>query len=139
LYRFNLADVAKDILKNIFTNAVAFRISVLLEDIKSYSTSSGKITDEEKVAEDLCDMPQFYFPAVINKQIMNAVLSYLSLAKPPKEFVDGRCRWIKERLEEHNQGIGLPERYKENYMLLNFPKRILYMLNAYEAYKSKLD
>jgi len=99
LYRFKITDVAEDILNKIITNAVTFRVSLLLKGIKSHESipfnkedlnakeqGDGSYVSPFAIQNLIMKMPmQYYFPSVMHKEVKNAILSYLSLLKPSKE------------------------------------------------------
>lgn len=139
LYRFNITDIAEDILNNIITNAVTFRVSLLSKGIKSYEYipfskeelnvkehGGGSYVDPLDIQNLIMKMPmQYYFPSVMLNEVKNAILSYLSLLKPSKEIIDHTYEMIKTGSKEIGQ----------DYPAL--PHRATCLFDVYEAYMCK--
>jgi hypothetical protein len=113
--------------------------------------------------EDLIDDMQIqqYIPAMIYKEVKNAILAYLSLLRPPKESVYDIYQSIKSNFEKPKPPspkemtkeerlqrkqlqsiLKLPKPTKEQKKmredrLLNLPKRVKCLLDVYETYMSR--
>jgi DNA-binding HxlR family transcriptional regulator len=126
LYRFSITDIAKDILNNILVSAVTFRVLYLIENI--HRVGSNIDLYRGQIAEDLMYEigGNYYFPALIHKEVKNAILSYLSLLKPPKEDVENAYKEIKSNLK-----LLSSEELKKD------EERLICLLDAYEAFMSK--
>jgi hypothetical protein len=121
LYRFSITDIAKDILNNILVSAVTFRVSYLIENIR---VGSNVDLYRGQIAEELMYEihGNYYFPALIHKEVKNAILSYLSLLKPPKEDIENAYKDIKSNLK---------------LLSSEDEERLVCLLDAYEVYVGK--
>jgi hypothetical protein len=131
-YRFTITDIARDVLNEILVNAATFRVSYLTENIRK-DMSPGVRNSVELYRDGLLfDIRgNYYFPALIHKEIKNAILSYISLLKPSKRKVDLAYREIKSNLE--SEKLSSPEEAKKD------EQRFICLLDAYEDYLSKLS
>jgi len=129
LYRFSITDIAKDILNNILVSAVTFRVSYLIENI--HRVGSNVDLYRGQIAEELMYEihGNYYFPALIHKEVKNAILSYLSLLKPPKKDVEIAYKEIKYNLESGK--LSSPKEMKKD------EQRFVCLLDAYEEFLSK--
>jgi len=139
LYRFKITDVAEDILNKIITNAVTFRVSLLLKGIKSHESipfnkedlnakeqGDGSYVSPFAIQNLIMKMPmQYYFPSVMHKEVKNAILSYLSLLKPSKESIQYTYEMIKNGSKE--LGRDYP----------SLPHHATCLFDVYEAYMGK--
>lgn len=127
LHRFNVADITKKILiDRILVDAITFHISYLIENINKDLVEGGRYLDlYNDIGEYLMhQIPGSYrFPVLIHKEVKNAILSYLSLLKPPRKDVEYTYKEIKINLESSS-----PKEVKE---------RMTCLLGAYEDYMSK--
>jgi hypothetical protein len=141
LYRFEITDIAEDILNNIIINAVTFRVSLLLKGIKSHESipfnkedlnakeqGGGSYIGPFVIQDLIMKMPmQYYFPSAMHKEVKNAILSYLSLLKPSKESIQYTYEMIKNGSEE--LGRDYP----------SLPHHATCLFDVYEAYMGKSD
>lgn len=127
LYKFGITDQnAKGILNKILVDAVKFRVKYLTENIRVFGSEIDLY--RAQIAEELMYEIKggYYFPAIIQQRVKNAILSYLSLLKPPKRDVEIGYKEIKANLKL----LSSEELKKEE-------QRLVCLLDAYEVFMNK--
>jgi hypothetical protein len=91
----NANDILKDILNEILIKSVIFRVKHLTANISVFGSEIDLY--REQITEELIHEIKGanYFPAIIQQQVKNAILSYLSLLKPPKRDVESVYKEIR--------------------------------------------
>jgi hypothetical protein len=150
LYRNKITsnNIVETILNSIFVNVVTFRVSIVIEGNMQYSSIKEDLNTKEQgggayinpykdtIKQLLIEMlTEYHFPAMMRKEVTNAILAYLSLLKPPREIVENIYEMIKNN----------PEQLERDYPQLFNPMRLsassndkISLFKAYEAYMNKM-